>query len=212
MNKPWNAPKKSDPTSFLMKHNFFCKSTFISTSWVCLFIGILFSCGKPNTDLTRSCQSGYMTISLAGVAYDSIRTRCNLFFDNSTGEQSNRLFFRMAIDSGDVNLTITNWKWQSPPPNGVLAKSYYFFGVSDSLLVCNNNFCEGAEATYIKNLSESGIYFHVENDIDQYFDLDHINTSSKRVSGSFYCKLVNDSGDTISLTGIFNDLCYTVSE
>lgn len=176
-------------------------------------VSILGACKKkedpaPNPGTGSTNCSGTMTVKMDGKAYTAADYNNTLILSEVQDYGVHRMDIRTTVNGGTLVLSFTNWEWQNPAAEGIVAKKYENDVSKASCKTINGDeLCDEMLGTFIKgNETYSSGMAETMGSIT----VTKIDATKKTVSGTYDFPVVNFDDDTIMVSGTFTDQCYLV--
>jgi hypothetical protein len=215
---------------------------FILTSFIGLSV-LVFSCKKETTTPTTSTTttnsntnstSGELTLTFDNVSKTLTNQKITLTkynSDNFSVNSDHQIFYDFQIwgevDGGRLAMDFTNYEWQNPNTNTILAKTYYNYSPLNGNIcksVNGNEYCQEFLVVYDNKQDSDGpwsTYSEFEGDDyvndKSYFKITEMNGTTKKASGNFEIKLfrtvstdTTEVNETKTIKGTFTNLSYIV--
>ena len=154
-----------------------------------------------------------MTLTIDGVEQKVSTPAGIMQFETQYDHEGRGLLIAANVGGSQITLTVSNWDWQNPPTDAVLAKDYsVIFGeetleTSECLELEGSVFlCDGALITYS---TETDTFFSAF--IEEYDGFIRVKScSGKKISGEFDVQAEGGNQDIITMKGTFTNVPYTV--
>lgn len=181
----------------------------------------LSACKKDDDDddNTGNCPNASMNVNWDGTNYTPTGYNNTLIALTENGESGRRFDLRANINGGQFFLTFSMWDVQNPPAEGVV-KKIYAVSTAHPATHCHQGsgswtHCDGALITFFPGgTSLSGSYWSLEDeDLDSYIEITANDPVNHTISGKYDAIIVDDfAEDTVHVSGVFNNVCYTYLE
>jgi hypothetical protein len=218
----------------------------ILTSFIGLSV-LVFSCKKETTTPTTSTtntnsnnnsnsnsSNGVLTLTFDNVTKTLANQKITLTkynSDNTSVNSDHQIYYDFQIwgevDGGNLAMDFTNFEWQNPNANTILAKTYYNYAPLNGDIcksVNGNKYCQEFLVVYDNKQDSNGPWstFSEFDGVDylndkSYFKITEMNGTTKKVSGNFEIKVfrtistdTSDVNETKTIKGSFTNLSYIV--
>ena len=186
-------------------------SLFLSVALFATLSFVLSGCGDDES------PSASMTLTIDDVKVKITTVTGVLIFSDESGHEARTLNLTGVTNHGDyLSIQVTNWDFQSPPVNGLVAKKYYnlFDGEegiesADCLEVGDVTLCDAGLVTFMPDAEEEIYTSAFDEDIAGVIEI--TSSKGKKVSGTFDVILTGFSNEVdLHAKGTFKNVGYFI--